>query len=228
MLIKDWMSKSPVTIDHSASLDQAAELFRTRVISMLPVTDGDAVVGIVTDGDIKKALPSKATTLDRFEMGDLMGRVKINTIMSTPVTRINWDHTVDQAARLMLSSGISGLPVMENRFLAGVITKSDIFRCFVSFTGVAREGQIFGFKLGDAPGLVKGIIDIISAHGGRLSSIMTSYDHLDEGYKKVFFHTRNLAPDDFELLVNRLHAAGDLTYVADLSRGLKRLCGKEA
>ena len=224
MLIKDWMSKSPVTIDHEGSLDQAAELFRTRVISMLPVTDGDRLVGIVTDGDVKKALPSKATTLDRFELRDLMGRVKINTIMSSPVTTINWDHTVDQAARMMLSSGISGLPVMENRFLAGVITKSDIFRCFVSFTGVAKEGQIFGFKLGDKPGLVKNIVDIISGHGGRLSSILTSYDNTDKGFRKVFFHTRDVASDDFETLVTRLHAAGDLTYVADLSRELRRLC----
>ena len=227
MLIKDWMSKSPVTIDPGAGLDQAAELFRTRVISMLPVMDKKSLVGILTDGDVKKALPSKATTLDRFELGDLMGRVQIRTIMSSPVTTINWDHTVDEAARQMLSSGISGLPVMENGFLAGVITKSDVFRCFVSFTGVARTGQIFGFRLKDSPGLVKGITDIISGHGGRLASIMTAYDST-EGRRKVFFHTRDVDPDGFDTLVTRLHAAGDLTYVADLSRGIRRLCGKEA
>jgi acetoin utilization protein AcuB len=224
MLIKDWMSKSPVTIDHKASLDQAAELFRTRVISMLPVMDDDALVGVVTDGDIKRALPSKATTLDRFELRDLMGQVKINTIMSSPVISINWDSTVDQAARLMLSSGISGLPVMENGTLAGVITKSDVFRCFVSFTGVAKNGQIFGFTLKDKAGSIKEISQIICGYGGRLSSILTSYDDIDVGYRNVFFHTYNVDPDQFETLVTRLHGAGKLTYVADLSRGLRRLC----
>ena len=224
MLIKDWMSKSPVTIEHDASLDQAAELFRTRVISMLPVMDDGVLVGVVTDGDIKKALPSKATTLDRFELRDLMGQVKINTIMSSPVTTINWDYTVDQAARLMLSSGISGLPVMENSILVGVITKSDVFRCFVSFTGVAKNGQIFGFKLKDRAGAIKAITQVICGFGGRLSSILTSYDDIDVGYRTVFFHTYDVDPDKFDTLVTRLHAAGKLTYVADMSRGLRRLC----
>ncbi len=223
MLIKDWMSTPPVTIDHGASLDQAAEMFRTRVISMLPVTDKDKVVGVMTDGDVKKALPSDATTLDRFEMRDLMGRVKIRSIMSSPVVSIPWDRTVDQAARLMLSSGISGLPVMENATFAGVITKSDVFRCFASYTGAAKNGQIFGFNLEDTAGLVKNISQIIGSAGGRLSSIMSANGPVGTNFRRVFFYSRDVDPDQFDALVSRLHSAGELTYVADLSRNLGRL-----
>ncbi|MFU8770387.1 MAG: CBS domain-containing protein, partial [Desulfotignum sp.] len=68
MLIKEWMSKPVITINHNESLNDAAKLFRTRVISMIPVLMNDLPAGIITDGDLKKALPSDATTLDRFEL----------------------------------------------------------------------------------------------------------------------------------------------------------------
>lgn len=224
MLIKDWMSKPVKIIDHKGSLNEAAKLFQTRIISMLPVMKDKIIVGVVTDGDVKKAMPSDATTLDRFEMRTMMDAVEIGTVMSTPPITIAWDHTVDEAAGIMLANGISGLPVLDSGgALLGVITKSDIFRCFVSFTGVAAKGQIFAFKLQDRPGIIKKIIDMILDSGGRLSSIMTSYDDIEEGFRKVFFHAFDIDPEKLNRLVERCHSAGELNYVADLSRNYRKI-----
>ncbi len=85
MLIKEWMSRPVITIESDDSFHTAAKLFRTRVISMLPVLKKRALVGIITDGDIKKATPSDATTLDKFEMPSLLDNLKIESIMSKPV-----------------------------------------------------------------------------------------------------------------------------------------------
>jgi len=224
MLIKDWMSKSVITIDYKDALNDASKLFQTRLISILPVMDGKKIVGVATDGDVKKASPSDATTLDRFEMRSMMNAVEINTVMSKPPITIAWDHTVDEAAGIMLANGISGLPVVDHeKTLQGVITKSDIFRCFVSFTGVAAKGQIFAFKLRDRPGIIKGIIDMIQDSGGRLCSIMTSYDDIEKGFRKVFFHTFDIDPEKFNRLVERFHCAGELNYLADLSRNYRKI-----
>ncbi len=169
MLIKEWMSRSVVTINHEDSLYDASKLFQTMVISMLPVMENGVLVGILTDGDVKKATPSDATTLDKFEMPGLMDAVKIKSVMSKPVVTIELDHTVDEAAAIMLKNGISGLPVLNRTgIIEGIITKSDVFRCFVSFTGVSKEGQIFAFRLHDRPGSIQTIIDIIRESSGRL------------------------------------------------------------
>lgn len=225
MLIKEWMSRSVVTIDHNDSLNDAIKLFRTRIISMLPVIKDKKLVGIVTDGDAKKATPSNATTLDRFEMITLMDAVRIESIMSKPVITIGQDYTVDEAAEIMLKKGISGMPVLDNRgMIKGILTKSDIFRCFVSFTGVSDKGQVFAFKLQDRPGVIKILTDIIRESGGRLCSIMTSYDDIEDGFRKVFFHTFDINPSDFNSLVERFHEAGELLYVADLSRKFRMIC----
>lgn len=224
MLIKEWMSKSVITIDHNDSLNHAITLFQTKVISMLPVMGNGKLVGIITDGDVKKAMPSDATTLDRFEMPTLMDSVKIDTVMSMPVVTIQSDHTVDEAAGIMLKKGISGMPVIDSMGkIDGIITKSDIFRCFVSFTGVSNKGQIFAFKLQDKPGTIKILTDIIRKKGGRLCSIMTSYDDIEDGFRKVFFHTFDIDPPGFEDLVERFHKSGKLIYAADPSHGFRKI-----
>ena len=224
MLIKEWMSKSVITIDNKDFLTDAIKLFRTRVISMLPVLKDGKLIGILTDGDVKKAMPSDATSLDKYEIMSLLDKVTIESVMSRPVVTIQVDHTVDEAAGIMLSNGISGMPVVSNGGkIEGIITKSDIFRCFVSFTGVSNKGQVFAFNLQDKPGIIKNLTDMIRNSGGRLCSIMTSYDDIEEGFRKVFFHTFDIDPSSFDGLVERFHGTGELTYVADLSRGFRKI-----
>lgn len=223
MLLKEWMSRSVITIDQEKSLNDATRIFQTRVISMLPVLKAGVLEGIVTDGDIKKAQPSDATTLDRHEIASLLDNLKIKKVMSSPVVTIRSDHTVDEAAGIMLQKGISGLPVVnESGTIEGIITKSDIFRCFVSFTGVANNGQIFAFKMHDRPGVIKSITDVIRAGGGRLCSIMTSYDDVEEGFRKVFFHTFDIEPESFKNLVRMFNDSEGLYYAADLTRGFRK------
>lgn len=224
MIIKDWMTKPPITIDKDDSMLAADKLFQTRLISMVPVRDGENIVGVVTDGDLKKAMPSDATTLDKFEIRSLMDGIKIKTIMSKNLVTIPWNHTVDEAAGLMLANGISGMPVMDrDGLIAGVITKSDIFRCFVSFTGVTANGQIFAFRLRDRPGAIKGILNTITGSGGRLTSVLTSYDDIEQGYKKLFVHTYDLDPAQFNRLAEIFHETGELEYVADPSKNYRKL-----
>lgn len=224
MLIQEWMSKSVITINHNDSLTDAIKLFQTKVISMLPVMKKGKLVGIITDGDIKKAMPSDATSLDKFEIPSLLESVKIESVMSKPVVSIRSDHTVDEAAGIMLRKGISGMPVVGGMGkIEGIITKSDIFRCFVSFTGVSNKGQIFAFKLQDKPGTIAVLTDMIREKGGRLSSIMTSYDDIEAGFRKVFFHTFDIDPSQFEDLVKKFHESGKLLYAADPSQGLRKI-----
>jgi len=206
MLIKEWMSRSVITLESDKSLNEGLKLFETRVISMLPVLKEGRLVGIVTDGDIKKASPSDATTLDKFEMTSLMDTVRIESVMSAPV------------------KGISGMPVLDNAGkLIGIITKSDVFRCFVSFTGVSNKGQVFAFRIQDKPGIIKYLTDMIRNSGGRLGSILTSYDDVEEGFRKVFFHTFDIDADKYERLVEKFYGTGNLLYSADQSSNSRRI-----
>jgi acetoin utilization protein AcuB len=224
MLVKKWMSKPVITIESDASLMDASNLFRKKIISMLPVLKDGKLAGVVSDGDIKKASPSDATSLDIYELMSLVRQIKIHQVMSSPVVTINCDCTVDEAAALMLRKNISGMPVLDSHGqMVGIITKSDIFRCLVSFTGIANKGQVFAFRIKDRPGVIKGLTDILRRNGGRLSSILTSYDDIDQGFREVFIHTYDIVPEKFEEVVAQLHETAQVVYAADLERGLRRI-----
>ena len=103
MLIKDWMSKSPVTAKPTTSIMKAAKLMKENGFGRLPVIDDDGrLVGIVSDRDIKEASPSKATTLDMHELYYLLSEIKVGDIMTKTVVSIGPDDTVEKAAVLML------------------------------------------------------------------------------------------------------------------------------
>ncbi|SLM32524.1 AcuB3 [Desulfamplus magnetovallimortis] len=224
MLINEWMSRGVITIKNSDSLNDAMRIFQKKMISMLPVLSRGSLVGIVTDGDIKKAMPSDATTLDKYEIRSLMDSVKIESVMSKPVITIGKNHTVDEAAVIMLSKGISGMPVVNGMDdIEGIITKSDVFRCLVSFTGAAHAGQIFAFRIKDMPGIIKTITDVIRMGGGRLSSILTSYDDVEDGFRKVFIHSFDIPEANFDNVVEQLRESAQMLYLADQTRNIRKL-----
>ena len=64
MLIKDWMTKDPFTINDDTSMIKAIHIMNEHRFRRLPVVSQGKLVGMVTDRDLKEASPSKATTLD--------------------------------------------------------------------------------------------------------------------------------------------------------------------
>jgi CBS domain-containing protein len=86
---------------------------------------------MVTRGDLRGAQPSQVTSLSIFELNYLIGRVTLNQIMTRQPVTVTDTTTIQEAARLMLQRKISGLPVVKEGRLVGIITESDIFRLVV-------------------------------------------------------------------------------------------------
>ena len=82
MLVKNWMSAPPITIDMNDSMQDAIKLIRENSINMLPVINKQRLVGVVTDGDLKRVSASDATTLEIHELLYLITKIKIKDIMT--------------------------------------------------------------------------------------------------------------------------------------------------
>jgi CBS domain-containing protein len=131
-LVRDWMTRNVITITPDTSLPEAHRLMKEHQIRRLPVVKGERLIGIVTLGDVREAEPSDATSLSIWELNYLLSRLKVETIMTRDLTVIYPDETIGQAAWLMLTNKISGLPVVDTkRRVTGIITESDIFRLVV-------------------------------------------------------------------------------------------------
>ena len=94
-----------------------------------------ALVGIVTDRDLKKASASDATTLEVHELLYLLDKVTIQSIMSKNVVTVDKGTPLKQAALLMVDKGIGCLPVMDGKQLVGIATRTDVLRYFAGLDG---------------------------------------------------------------------------------------------
>jgi CBS domain-containing protein len=130
-LVRDWMTPDPITAPPTMSLPEALQLMAQHNIRRLPIVDKDKLVGIVTRGDLRGAQPSQATSLSVFELHYLVGRITLDQIMSHNPLTVTDTTSIQEAARLMLQRKISGLPVVKQGRLVGIITESDIFRLVV-------------------------------------------------------------------------------------------------
>ncbi len=132
MLVKDWMSKNPVTIKADTKVPDALNILREEGFRRLPVVSGAGVViGIVTDRDLKEASPSDATSLSVYEVTYLLNQLSVESIMSSPVVYVDVNDSIEKAAKLMQQEKISGLVVLENDNLVGIITITDILAAFI-------------------------------------------------------------------------------------------------
>lgn len=134
LLVKDWMTSKIITVDIHTSLPDAHKLMQSHKIRRLPVMDGDQVVGIVTRSDIREASPSDATSLSVWELHYLLSKLTMADIMTPKPVVILPTATIKDAARLMYSHKIGGLPVLDSDGqLCGIITESDIFRILIAW-----------------------------------------------------------------------------------------------
>ena len=211
MPVQDWMSKDLVTIEEDTSIMKASKIMKQNNIQHLPVLSHGRLVSIVSDRDLKEATPSKATTLDIHEMYYLLDKVTVKSLIPKHLYTIAPGDTVEKAAAAMLKHHISALPVVEAQgTLAGIITKGDIFRAFVSISGIHQGALAMGLELPDQPGSIKTVTDVIRAHGGRIASILTGYEGAPEGSRQVFIRAKDIK--DEKALRQELEAKSTVLY----------------
>jgi len=206
MLVQGWMTSDVITVDEETSMMKASIIMKEKKIRSLPVVDKKGnLVGIVSDRDLRDAAPSKATTLDVYELNYLLSSMKIKDLMSKNVVFSRPDETVEFAAILMLENKISALPVINDKdALVGIITQTDIFKVLINIAGVYTGGIQFAFSLEDRPGSIKEAADVIRSYGGRIVSILSTQETAEEGRRNVYLRCSVLPEDKLRDLVKEL------------------------
>jgi acetoin utilization protein AcuB len=216
MLVKNWMTKKVITIDENDSMQEAINLIRQHKINMLPVMKKGKLTGVITDRDLKKSSASDATTLDVHELLYLISKIKVKDIMSKKPLTVPPSFTIEETASMLLENNISGAPVVdESKQLVGIITQADIFKVILSLTGIAKKGIHFGFKVKDLSGSIKEVADIIRGYGGRMASILSSYEKVEHGFRNVYIRSYGVDRSKFRNLLSDLRAKAELMYYVD-------------
>lgn len=135
-LIRDWMTTELIIVPSNCPLRDAYWLMIDKKVRRLPVVDDECLVGIVTLEDLRRIKPSLGIGLDLVKITDILSKMTVRQVMTKDPRTIAPDVHLIEAARLMLEHKISALPVIEDGYLVGIITESDIFRAIVELEGM--------------------------------------------------------------------------------------------
>ena len=217
MLVKDRMTRNPVTITPDTPFPQALRIIHESRFRHLPVVDREGkVLGIVTEADLLRASPSSASSLSIYEMNYLLANLRIREVMSRPPITVPEDYPLEEAARTMVENGIGCLLVMRDdpstvseaasgQALVGVITETDIFKVFVEVLGGKEASLRITLRVPDVPGELARLAGVIADLGGDLCSV-AAFRGEDPEHVYLTFRLEGV---DEEVLIPALEAEGE-------------------
>lgn len=167
MLVRDWMMPDPITLGPDDTLADALRLTREHRIRHLPIVLHEReLTGIVSDRDIRLAMPSPLTVPDA-ERAEFLERTSIAAVMSREVVTILQNQTIEDAAAALYRHRIGALPVMDgDARVVGLLSETDILRAFVRILGCAEPSSRIEIALADRPGRLARAIQIIGEELG--------------------------------------------------------------
>jgi acetoin utilization protein AcuB len=201
------MTTPAVTITPETPFQEALKLMRDKKFRRLPVVDSAGrIVGIVSERDMLHASPSPATSLSVWEVNYLLWKLKISDIMTHNVLTIHQDMPIEDAANLMVTHKIGGVPVVDNGGkVVGVITETDIFKAFVEMLGGGEHGLRLTVQVPTGSGTLAKLAGKITELGGLILSV-GSMDRETDGAREIVVKVKGVTKDR---LISALESIGD-------------------
>lgn len=134
--VKDRMTKDPVTIAPQDRLVHARRLIFDEDVGRLLVLEDEEIEGIVTAKDIASSMISfRKVVPDKYKPARIRNLL-VEDIMTQNVKITPGDTSIEEVSSIMVENDFSGLPVLEEGKLTGVITKTDLMRLIVELEEV--------------------------------------------------------------------------------------------
>lgn len=124
MVVDEIMSPKPVSVEADQTVREALRRLITEDIRHLPVVDQGALVGMVSDRDVR-GLASEV--LSGNELSEQLSR-PVSEVMSSDVVSVDPETEIGEAIDLMIEHRIGALPVVADTQLVGILSYVDVLR----------------------------------------------------------------------------------------------------
>jgi len=161
MKIHSLMIPDPISITDKATIEEAINLMKINSIRHLPViTKGKKLKGLVTLSDLKQGL-----------IPSMLGDVSLSDLMIKRPITVEPNEDIEIAAQQIYKHKISGIPVVKNTKLVGIITETDILRAFINMMGILTASSRIDVIIGDEPDSFRTALQIINDAGGDIINV---------------------------------------------------------
>jgi len=119
MKVSEVMTRDVQTVRPDSTAQEAASFMLSEDAGSMPVSDGDRLIGMITDRDIAIRGVAKGHGPD----------TPVRELMTDQVISIRADDDVEEAATKMSQAQVRRLPVIdENERLCGIVSLGDLAR----------------------------------------------------------------------------------------------------
>ena len=118
--VRDWMIASPPVITPQTTVATALRLLREHRLPALPVWSEDRLLGLVTEKALLRLTPSEATTLDVYELRNVLETLTVARA-TTPSETVTPAMPLEDAAITMLRESRDVIAVVDDGRLAGLL-----------------------------------------------------------------------------------------------------------
>ena len=172
MLVRDIMRSPAVAISADTMLQDAYRTMQERGIRHLPVVEGEKLVGVITDRDLR--LATSALAPSPFPPGS-----RVSEVMTREPLTADASDPVEDAARTMRERKIGCLPILDNGRVIGIVTGLDLLDALIRMTGVDKPSGRLEVRLPDHPGELARLTGLLSHRDLNVHSILTYPDGPD-------------------------------------------------
>jgi acetoin utilization protein AcuB len=189
------MTRKVITVDQEASIFDAQDLMSDNSIRHLPILDHNRqLIGIVTDRDIRSALPYRFFDKTPGEK-EKIAAIKVKDIMTRDPITISPAFTIQDALLLIQNSRVGALPVVDDDYrLKGIISVRDLLRAFINVLGIGEPGTLLCVLVEEKIGQLKKIVDAVTEENISFGSVLVAR-YWDKNKRAVFTYllTQNIA-----------------------------------
>jgi len=170
MYVGQVMTRKVVTTDPTETLDNALGIMVKRKIAHLPVVSKGALVGIISDRDLRRAqrLNTRKTPPKQKNGAAAKGALMVKDVMTKAVHTASPSTPVTDAVHLMLRMGIGALPVIEQKALKGIVTKDDLLGVFLELVRVIESSSTIDVELVDEIDDIESILTVLQKHRAKV------------------------------------------------------------
>ncbi len=193
MFVTGYMTKRPVTVSPETLIQKARQILKEKGFRHLPVTSSEGkLLGMVTDRDIRSAYPS--SVLDEKERVRILEKVyrsPVGSIMSTDLSSLNLNSTLDDALILLEKQNVGALPVVDDdHVVVGIFSVRDLMRAYGELFGLYEKGSSLISIIEEGQGAMNRAIKVLEAASIPFTRVIRALHPLDDDRVHPVIHMR--------------------------------------
>jgi acetoin utilization protein AcuB len=139
LTVRDVMISPVSSVPHDSSLLMAVINMRRDGIRHLLVTEGERLVGVISERDVLRCAPSLLTKVSQDEYNATFENTPVSKVMHREPKSVEPNTPLREAVAFMQENKLGCLPVVEGEVLVGIVTRSDLLNLLQR---VLNEGSL--------------------------------------------------------------------------------------